>query len=305
PPKGHANHCTSAGCLHERGYAETAPLVSASVRTADATVYRLSDLAPDRNPRARTPYTWPPPSGGGGGSGPVGCADAGHGRRSSDPERMTPNASRCVADRIPALDPLADASRHGRHRPRDLERRALEHCADRPHGLPVRDARARRTAVRSHHHVTRRVGRGSHARHAHEGGPLRRHRQVHRRLLLRLDALGARWARGLDPHPRCARPVELSVAPAAPVLSCWRRGKLAPLAASSLPPGAETAKGPKQLAARPSSRGCQVLELDPPRNLRLVLLLCCAPSHWSLRRCFRSALRPRLSGGVRPGATGS
>src|SRR5262249_20059637 len=44
PAKGHANHCTSGGCLHERGYAETARVVPAPVTTADATVYRLSDL---------------------------------------------------------------------------------------------------------------------------------------------------------------------------------------------------------------------------------------------------------------------
>ena len=57
-------------------------------------------------------------------------------------------------------------------------------------------------------HAARRVVRGSHARHAHEGGTLRRDRQVHRRLLFRLDTLGARRARGRHFHPLGARPVE-------------------------------------------------------------------------------------------------
>ncbi len=40
------------------------------------------------------------------------------------------------------------------------------------------------------------------------GGTLRRDRPVHRRLLLRLDTLGARRARGLHLHPLGARTVE-------------------------------------------------------------------------------------------------
>jgi len=49
------------------------------------------------------------------------------------------------------------------------------HCSSS--GLPVRDARARRTAIGARHHAARRVVRGRHARHPHEGGTLRRDRQ--------------------------------------------------------------------------------------------------------------------------------
>jgi hypothetical protein len=61
---------------------------------------------------------------------------------------------------------------------------------------------ARRTEIGVRHHAARRVVPGSHARHAHEGGTLRRDRQVHRRLLLRLDTLGARHS--LLDEVRCA-----------------------------------------------------------------------------------------------------
>ena len=84
----------------------------------------------------------------------------------------------------------------------------------RSRGVAVRDAGARRTAIGARHHAARRVVRGSHARHAHEGGTLRRDRQVHRRLLLRLDTLGARRARGLHLHPLGARTVESATGPA-------------------------------------------------------------------------------------------
>ena len=87
---------------------------------------------------------------------------------------------------------LLTLSHYGRHRPWDIEGRALKHCAARPRGLPVRDARARRTAIGARHHAARRVVRGRHARHPHERGTLRRDRQVHRRLLLRLTL----WALG-------------------------------------------------------------------------------------------------------------
>ena len=52
------------------------------------------------------------------------------------------------------------------------------------------------------------------ARHPHEGGTLQRDRQVHRRLLLRLDTLSARRARGLHLHPLGARTVESATGPA-------------------------------------------------------------------------------------------
>jgi len=69
-------------------------------------------------------------------------------------------AKRSLGRHVSALDPLADASRYGRHRPWDFEGRALKHCADRPRGLAVRDARARRTAIGARHHAARRVDRG-------------------------------------------------------------------------------------------------------------------------------------------------
>src|SRR5207237_3336071 len=63
-------------------------------------------------------------------------------------------------------------------------------------------------------HAARRVVRGRHARHPHEGGTLRRDRQVHRRLLLRLDTLGARRARGRHLRPLGAWTVESATGPA-------------------------------------------------------------------------------------------
>src|ERR1017187_5287985 len=57
------------------------------------------------------------------------------------------------------------------------------------------------------------------ARHPHEGGTLRRDRQIPRRLFLRLDALGARRARGLHLHPLGARAVEPATGPV-PVVLC-------------------------------------------------------------------------------------
>src|SRR5262249_54180889 len=119
---------------------------------------------------------------------------------------------------VSALDPLADGSHYRRHRPWDIEGRVLEHCAARPRGLPLRDARARRTAIGAHHHAARRVLRGRHARPPHEGSALPRDREVCRRLLLRLDALGARRARGLHLHPLGARAVESAKRPAEAVV---------------------------------------------------------------------------------------
>src|SRR3954468_15536656 len=40
---------------------------------------------------------------------------------------------------------------------------------------------------RARHHAAHRIVRSRHARHAHEGGTLRRDRQIPRRLFLRLD----------------------------------------------------------------------------------------------------------------------
>src|ERR1700704_1953948 len=82
-------------------------------------------------------------------------------------------AKRNLGCHVSALDPLADASHYGRHRPWDIEGGVIKHRADRPRGLAVRDARARRTAIWARHHAARRVVRGSHARHSHEGGTLR------------------------------------------------------------------------------------------------------------------------------------
>src|SRR5215831_5511429 len=115
---------------------------------------------------------------------------------------------------VAAFDPLADASHYGRHRAWDLGGGAFKHRAVRPRGLAVRDARARRTAIGARHHAARRVVRRRHARHAHEGGTLPRDREIHWRLLLRLDTVGAWRARGLHRHPRGARTVELAMASA-------------------------------------------------------------------------------------------
>jgi hypothetical protein len=57
-----------------------------------------------------------------------------------------------------------------RHRPWDIEGRALKHCVGRSRAVAVRDAGARRTAIGVRHHAARRVVRGRHARHPHEGG---------------------------------------------------------------------------------------------------------------------------------------
>ena len=79
------------------------------------------------------------------------------------------------------------------------------------------DTRAPRTAIGARHHAAHRIVRSSHARHAHEGGTLRRDRQIPRRLFLRLDTLGARRARGLHRHPLSARTVGSATAPAQPL----------------------------------------------------------------------------------------
>src|SRR6266568_8669248 len=65
-------------------------------------------------------------------------------------------ATRDLGRHVSALDPLADPSHYGRHRPWDIEGRARKNCAARPRGLPVRDARARRTAIGARHHAARR-----------------------------------------------------------------------------------------------------------------------------------------------------
>ena len=136
--------------------------------------------------------------------------------------RISNETKRYVNHRVFALDPLADASHYGRHRPWDIEGRALKHCVGRSRGVAVRDAGARRTAIGVRHHAAGRVVRGRHARHPHEGGTLWRDRQVHRRLLLCLDTLGARRARGLHLHPLGAGTVESTTGPA-PVVQGSRR----------------------------------------------------------------------------------
>ena len=137
-------------------------------------------------------------------------------------EGVSNEAKRNLGRHVSALDPLANASHYGRHRPWDIEGRALKHCVGRSRGVAVRDAGARRTAIGVRHHAARRVVRGRHARHPHEGGTLWRDRQVHRRLLLCLDTLGARRARGLHLHPLGARTVESTTRPA-PVVQGSRR----------------------------------------------------------------------------------
>ena len=75
------------------------------------------------------------------------------------------------------------------------------------------NARARRTAIGARHHAACRIFRRGHACDPHEGGSLRRDRQVQRRLLLRLDTLGAGRAWGHHLHPRGARTVESAAGP--------------------------------------------------------------------------------------------
>jgi hypothetical protein len=99
-----------------------------------------------------------------------------------------------------------------------------KHRAARPHGLPIRDTRGRRTTIGTRYHAARRIVRGGHARDPYEGGSLRRDRQVHRRLLLRLDTLGARRAWRCHLHPRGARTVE-SATGSARVVEQPERGK--------------------------------------------------------------------------------
>ena len=129
---------------------------------------------------------------------------------------------------VSALAPLPDASHYGRHRSWDIEGRELKHCAARPRGLPVRDTRAPRTAIGARHHAAHRIVRSSHARHAHEGGTLRRDRQIPRRLFLRLDTLGARRAGGLHLDPLGARAVG-SATEAAPVVQGNGRWRCLPV----------------------------------------------------------------------------
>src|ERR1700688_2033339 len=136
---------------------------------------------------------------------------------SPDPRRLSNETQHHVDRRISALAPLPDASHYGRHRSWDIKGRELKHCVARPRGLPVRDTRAHRTAIGARHHAAHRIVRSSHARHAHEGGTLRRDRQIARRLFLRLDTLGARRAGVLHLDPLGARTVG-SATEAAPVV---------------------------------------------------------------------------------------
>src|SRR5579864_2825602 len=63
--------------------------------------------------------------------------------RSSLARRIS-NERKCeVNHRVSALDPLADASHYGRHRPWDIEGRVLKHCVGRSRDVAVRDAGAR------------------------------------------------------------------------------------------------------------------------------------------------------------------
>src|SRR5271157_2869697 len=74
--------------------------------------------------------------------------------------RISNETQHHVNHRVSALDPLADASHYGRHRPWDIEGRELKHCVGRSRGVAVRDAGARRTAVGACHHAARRIVRG-------------------------------------------------------------------------------------------------------------------------------------------------
>src|SRR5262249_61488879 len=68
-------------------------------------------------------------------------------------------ATRDPRRHVSALDPPADASRDGRHRPRDFEGRALKHRAAGSRGLAVRYARAPRAAIGARPHAARRAVR--------------------------------------------------------------------------------------------------------------------------------------------------
>jgi len=76
---------------------------------------------------------------------------------------------RQVDHRVSALDPLADASRNGRHRPRDFEGSALKHCAGRVSRAAVWDAGAFGKTIGQRYHAARGALRGGHARPPHEG----------------------------------------------------------------------------------------------------------------------------------------
>ena len=90
------------------------------------------------------------------------------------------------------------------------------------------DTRAPRTAIGARHHAAHRIVRSSHARYAHEGGTLRRDRQIPRRLFLRLDTLGARRAGGLHLDPLGARTVGSAAEPA-PVVQGNGRWRCSPV----------------------------------------------------------------------------
>src|ERR1051326_2091084 len=82
------------------------------------------------------------------------CLIAKHTR---DLTRRTSNeAQRYVNRRVSALDPLVDVSPDGRHHPRDGKGRNLKpRCCTHPGRLAVRNAGARRTAIRVRHHPPR------------------------------------------------------------------------------------------------------------------------------------------------------
>lgn len=116
-----------------------------------------------------------------------------------------------VNHRISALDPLLYVSPDGRHRSRDRKGRCLK-----PHGcahlccLAVRDASARRTAVRVHHNLPRLTPFVGCSRPPYNGdGTYRRQDRQHQRsLLLGLDAPRARRNCALLRYPLGARIVE-------------------------------------------------------------------------------------------------
>ena len=111
---------------------------------------------------------------------------------------------------------------------RGISKAESSNTAARPRGLTVRDTRAPRTAIGARHHAAHRIVRSSHARPPHEGGTLRRDRQIPRRLFLRLDTLGARRARGLHLDPLGARAMG-SATEAAPVVQGKGRPRFLPI----------------------------------------------------------------------------
>src|SRR5258708_39195643 len=112
-------------------------------------------------------------------------------RHTRDLTRKTSNETQhFVNHRISVLDPLVDLSPVGRHRPRHGKRRDLKPCRCAHSGrLALRNAGARRTAIRVRHHPAWVAPWIRHPHHPHERGWYWRPggERPQRSLLLRLD----------------------------------------------------------------------------------------------------------------------